>query len=149
MAKQARRRLQAAANTDPADYSWTSSESRWRSFLYALAGIAHMLRFQPNTRIMVAATGAVLIAGWWVEIGASSWAILVLAIAQVWIAEFINAAIEAAVNLSSPDYHPLAKVAKDIAAGAVLVASLAAMLIGALILAPPLFARLSAGFGPP
>ena len=148
MDKQLRRRLAATANTDPADYSWSSSESRWRSFAYALAGIAYMLRIQTNTRIIGAATVAVMIAGWWTEIDALRWAVLILALALVWIAEFINAAIEAATNISSPSFHPLAKIAKDVAAGAVLLASLAALLIGAFILAPPLLDKLSAGLSP-
>lgn len=148
MDKELRRRLKAAANTDPADYSWSGSESRWQSFAYALAGIAHMLRFQTNTRIMGAATVAVLFTGFWTGIDALRWAVLILALALVWIAEFINAAIEAVTNISSPAFHPLAKTAKDVAAGAVLLASLAALLIGAFILAPPLLDKLSAAFDP-
>lgn len=148
MDKELRRRLEATANTDPAKYSWSASETRWRSFIYALAGIAHMLRFQTNTRIMGAATVAVVIAGWWTEIDALRWAVLTLAVSLVWVAEFINGAIEAATNISSPTFHPLAKVAKDVAAGAVLLASLNALLIGAFILAPPLFDKLGAGFSP-
>lgn len=148
MDEELRRRLKTTANADPADYSWSCSDSRWRSFAYALAGITHMLRFQTNTRIMGAATVAVLIAGFWTGIDALRWAILILALALVWIAEFINAAVEAVTNISSPDFHPLAKTAKDVAAGAVLLASLAALLIGALILAPPLFEKLSGGFIP-
>jgi diacylglycerol kinase len=113
---------------------------------YALAGISYMLRSQTNTRIMGAATVAVLIAGCWIGIDALRWAVLTLALALVWIAEFINAAIEAAVNISTPSFHPMAKVAKDVAAGAVLVASVAALLIGAFILAPPLFDKLYVGY---
>lgn len=143
MDKQLRRRLEATANSDPAEYSWSESESRWRSFAYALAGIVYMLRFQPNTRIMAAATVAVFLAGWWVEIDALRWAVLILTLAQVWVAEFINAAIEAVTNISSPSYHPLAKTAKDVAAGAVLLASLAALLVGAFLLAPPILDELS------
>ena len=146
MDKPQRRQLNPTANTDPGEYSWTTSESRWHSFGYALAGITYMLRYQSNTRIMGAATVAVLIIGWWTGIDALRWAVLALAIALVWIAEFINAAIEAAANTSSAAFHPMAKVAKDVAAGAVLVASIAALLIGALILAPPLIDKLSAGF---
>lgn len=146
MDKRLRRRLRATANTDPADFSWTGSESRWRSFAYALAGIGYMLRSQTNTRIMGTATIAVLIAGCWIGIDALRWAILALALALVWIAEFINAAIEAAVNISTPSFHPMAKVAKDVAAGAVLVASVAALLIGAFILAPPLVDKLYVGY---
>ncbi len=146
MDKRLLRRLRATANVKPVDYSWASSESRWRSFAYALAGIGYMLRSQANTRIMGAATVAVLIAGCWTGLDALRWSILALALALVWIAEFINAAIEAAVNISTPSFHPLAKVAKDVAAGAVLIAAFAALLIGALILAPPLLGKLYAGY---
>ena len=75
MDKELRSRLAATATSDPADYSWSSSESRWRSFVYALTGIAWMLRFQANTRIMGAATVAVLIAGWQADIDALRWAV--------------------------------------------------------------------------
>ena len=148
MDKELQQRLAATANNDPAKYSWRSSDSRWRSFIFALAGVAWMLRFQTNTRVMGAATVIVLIAGWQADIDALHWAVLILAVAQVWIAEFLNAAIEAATNIAAPQYHPLAKTAKDVAAGAVLLASLTALLVGALILAPPLLAKLSAVFGP-
>jgi diacylglycerol kinase len=60
----------------------------------------------------------------------------------VWMAEFMNTALEALVDLASPDYHPLAKVAKDVAAAAVLVGALGAVLIGLLILGPPLWQKI-------
>ncbi|MYD11557.1 MAG: diacylglycerol kinase family protein [Chloroflexi bacterium] len=148
MDSELRQRLAATADADPAQHSWSSSESRWRSFTYALAGIVYMLRFQANTRIMAAATVALLIAAWQADIDAPGWAVLILAAALVWIAEFINAAVEAATNIAAPEYHPLAKVAKDVAAGAVLLASLTALLVGALILAPPLLDKLSSGISP-
>jgi len=66
-------------------------------------------------------------------------------IAIVWIAEFINTALEAVVDLASPAHHPLAKVGKDVGAAAVLIAALAAVLIGLLILGPPLWARVNVG----
>jgi diacylglycerol kinase len=72
---------------------------------------------------------------------ARDWAIVVLTIAMVFTAEFINTAIEAVVDLASPVNHPLAKVGKDVGAGAVLVAALAAALVGLLILGPPLWGR--------
>jgi diacylglycerol kinase len=67
---------------------------------------------------------------------------MVLTIAMVFTAEFINTAIEAVVDLASPVHHPLAKVGKDVGAGAVLIAAIAAVLVGLLILGPPLWARL-------
>ena len=63
--------------------------------------------------------------------------------ALVFVAEFLNTAIEVVVDLASPQIHPLAKVAKDVGAGAVLLAAVAAVLVGLLILGPPLWAKLS------
>ena len=68
----------------------------------------------------------------------SDLAVLVLTITIVWMAEFINAAVEAVVNLASPDFHPMAKVAKDVASAAVLLGVVASVVIGLLILGPPL-----------
>ncbi len=139
--------LREVAAIDPAQHSWSTSDSRLRSFGYALAGCAHMLHHQKNTRIMVAATVTVFAAGWWIRIDTMQWSILILAIALVWITEFVNAAIEATVNISAPALHPMAKIAKDVAAGAVLVASTNAILIGILILGPPILVKLRLGAG--
>ena len=80
--------------------------------------------------------------GLWLRLPPRDWAVLILTIAMVFSAEFVNTAIEAVVDLASPDKHPLAKIGKDVGAGAVLVAALAAVLIGLLILGPPLWAKL-------
>jgi diacylglycerol kinase len=64
-----------------------------------------------------------------------------LTVGLVWVAEFVNTSVEAVVDLLSPDIHPLAKVAKDVAAAAVLIAALAAVVIGLLILGPPLWKK--------
>ncbi len=78
----------------------------------------------------------------WLRLPAHDWAMLVLTTAMVFAAEFMNTAIEAVVDLASPDKHPLAKIGKDVGAAAVLVAALAAILIGLLILGPPLWLKL-------
>jgi diacylglycerol kinase len=85
----------------------------------------------------------VFILGLWLGLSAHDWAIIILTITMVFAAEFINTAIEAVVDLASPTKHPLAKVGKDVGAGAVLIAAVAAVLIGLLILGPPLWARLA------
>ena len=135
-----------ATERDPAAHSYDTSANRLKSLVYALAGCAYMLRYQKNTRIMIFATLAVLGAGLWLGIDANSWAVIGLAIALVWITEFVNGAIEAAVNLTSQSYHPLAKTAKDVAAGAVLLSASAAAIVGTLILGPPLVEKLNFGF---
>ncbi len=88
-------------------------------------------------------TSVILILALWLGLGARDWAVIVLATALVFTAEFLNTAIEVVVDLASPQIHPLAKVAKDVGAGAVLIAAVAAVLIGLLILGPPLWARIS------
>lgn len=85
---------------------------------------------------------AVIGIAYWLRLPARDWAVLVLTFTVVWMAEFANTALEAIVDLSSPDLHPLAKVAKDVSAGMVLVGAVGAILIGLLILGPPLAARL-------
>jgi len=78
----------------------------------------------------------------WLRLPARDWAMLVLTTAMVFAAEFMNTAIETVVDLASPGPHPLAKIGKDVGAAAVLVAALAAILIGLLILGPPLWIKL-------
>ena len=136
--------LRRALETDPAVHSYSTSPNRLRSLTFALAGCAYMLRHQKNARIMAPATVAVLGIGLWLGIDALSWSVLILAIALVWIAEFINAAIEATVNLATQTCHPLAKTAKDVAAAAVLLSAVASAVIGIFVLGPPLIQRLNA-----
>ena len=118
-----------------------------RSFRFALAGLFFLLRTQRNARIELIIAGLVCLLGWWLRIGRIEWAILVVMIALVLILEGLNTALEAVVDLASPETHPLAKVAKDVSAGMVLVAAIASMVVGLLILGPPLFERV--GFGEP
>ena len=94
-----------------------------------------LLNTQAHARIHLAATLGVLVLGVWLDVSRSDWLALVLAIALVWVSEAINTAIEAVVDLASPALHPLAGKAKDVAAGAVLLASMAASIIGLLVFA--------------
>ncbi len=130
---------------DPQAYSPLVSTSRLASLRYALAGWLYMLRYQKNTRIQAVASIGVLLVGLWLQISAGEWAVIVLTVTMVWMAEFINAAIEAAVNLASPQIHPMAKVGKDVAAAAVLLGAVSSVLVGILIFGPPLLARLQGG----
>jgi diacylglycerol kinase len=113
-----------------------------RSFYFAFAGLFHLFRTQRNARIhlLIAAAACGLAA--WLRISRSDWAILTLSIAAVIILEGLNTAMEAAVDLASPQLHPLAKTAKDLAAGMVLVAALTSVAVGLLILGPPLWQKL-------
>jgi diacylglycerol kinase (ATP) len=118
--------------------------SRVQSFGYAFRGWWHVLRTQRNAWIHGFITALVVVLSFWLGLSARDWAILVLTIALVFIAELLNTAMEAVVDLASPERHPLAKVAKDVGAGAVLLAAIAAVVVGLLILGPPLWRVLSA-----
>lgn len=123
------------------------SRNRLDSFRYAFAGLFYMLRTQRNAWIHAAATVSVIALGLWLRLSPHDWAILALTIGLVWVAEFFNTALEAVVDLASPDIHPLARVGKDVAAAAVLVAAMTSVVVGLLILGPPLWNRLAQGFG--
>ncbi|HEY4442440.1 MAG TPA: diacylglycerol kinase family protein [Candidatus Elarobacter sp.] len=103
------------------------------SFGYAFEGCRSAWISQRNFRIHVVLTAAALAGGALLRLPAAAWAVLVLAIGLVLVAELLNTAIEAAVDLASPAEHPLAKRAKDIAAAAVVVAAASALLAGACI----------------
>jgi len=120
--------------------------SRIRSFGYAFRGWWHVIRTQKNAWIHAIVSTAVIIVGLWLGIPARDWAVLLLTISMVWAAEFFNTALEAVVDLASPAKHPLAKVGKDVGAAAVLIAALAAIGIGLLILGPPLWNQISIWF---
>lgn len=116
--------------------------SRIASFRYAFQGWGYVLRTQRNAWIHSAIATVVFIIGLWLELPARDWAVIILTAALVFSAEFINTAIEAVVDLATAEHHPLAKIGKDVGAAAVLVAALAAVLIGLLILGPPLWSKL-------
>jgi diacylglycerol kinase len=117
--------------------------SRLGSFNHAFRGLWYVLRTQQNAWIHAMISAVVLVLGLWLGLSPHDWAVVVLTISVVFTAEFINTAIEAVVDLASPEKHPLAKVGKDVGAGAVLIAALAAVLIGVLVLGPPLWAKLT------
>jgi diacylglycerol kinase len=116
--------------------------SRIAAFGHAFRGWWHVLKTQHNAWIHSLFAAGVILIGLWVGLTPIDWAVIVLTIAMVFTAEFINTAIEAVVDLASPVQHPLAKVGKDVGAGAVLVAALAGIVIGLLVIGPPLWARL-------
>jgi len=116
--------------------------SRAKSFHYAFAGWLFVIRTQHNAWIHAVVTLAVVAMGIWLDLPPRDWAVLILAIMVVWMAEFINTALEAVVDLSTESVDPLAKIAKDVAAAAVLVGAMGAIVIGLLIMGPPLWERL-------
>lgn len=116
--------------------------SRVKSFHYAIEGWWYVIRTQHNAWIHAIVSLLVFGLGFWLGLDRHDWAIILLTMMAVWMGEFMNTAIEAVVDMVMPDYHPLAKVAKDVAAAAVLVGAVGATLIGLLILGPPLYGRL-------
>ena len=109
-----------------------------RSFNHAYRGLIYAVRTQRNMRFHVVASAVVLVLSLLVGVSKLELAILVLVIMAVFVAEMFNTALEFAVDLVTKEYHPLAKLAKDVSAGAVLVTSIGALLVGYLILADDL-----------
>ena len=106
----------------------------FKSFRYAIRGIGKVIRYENNAKVHLMATIAVLVAGFYLRISFRDWCLLLFAITIVWITEIINTAIERLVNLISPNYNKEAGTIKDISAGAVLVASIFALIVGGLVL---------------
>jgi diacylglycerol kinase (ATP) len=113
-----------------------SLTDRVKSFGYALRGLGFMLRSQHNAWINLGATVIVLGAGMAAQLQAADWRWIVLAVALVWVAEIVNTAFEHLCDVVQPEFHVSVKAAKDVAAGAVLVASIAAVIIGVMVFWP-------------
>lgn len=141
MIKQWWDKLSETSRINPEDYAAQISQNRWTSLNYALAGWLYMLRRQKNTRIMSIVSILIFGIGLWLGISRIEWALLIVVITIVWLAEFVNAGIEAAIDIASPDIHPMAQVGKDVASAAVLLGVVASVLVGLLILAPPFLAK--------
>lgn len=118
--------------------------SRLKSFKHAFGGWWYVIRTQQNAWIHALATVMVVVVAIWLQIEMQDWALIVLAIAMVWTAEFLNTSLEVVVDLASPDLHPLAKVGKDVGAASVLIAALSAAIIGILILGGPFVEKIKA-----
>jgi diacylglycerol kinase (ATP) len=108
------------------------------SFRYAFAGLRYLLWTQRNAKIHTAIGLAAVALGFVLGIDRNEWLTLTLMITIVLAAEGVNTAIEAAVDLASPTYHPLAKIAKDVGAGTVLLTAVASVIVGLLLFLPHL-----------
>lgn len=111
-----------------------------RSFAFAGEGVWHVIRSQRNMRVHLAAAACAIAAGLVLRIGAADWACVITAIGLVLATEVLNTVVEALTDLLTREFHPLAKVAKDAAAGAVLIASVAAVGVAAAVFLPRLLA---------
>jgi diacylglycerol kinase len=114
------------------------SISRWQSLMHAMRGLKVVFK-EPNAKIHVFLAWVAAALGVYFQISNTEWIALCFAIASVIGAEAINTAVEKTVDLASPDWHETAGQAKDAAAAAVLIASIGAAAVGAIIFAPRLF----------
>jgi diacylglycerol kinase (ATP) len=131
-------RLRAEAMRRNQTVGWV--HKRLRSFPFAFAGIGHLLRTQGNAQIHVAVGSVAIILGFLFNIERGEWLALALTITLVLAAEGVNTAVEAVVDLVTPGFHPLAKIAKDVAAGTVLLTAIGAVVVGLIVFLPRLWA---------
>jgi len=110
----------------------------FQGFRYAGQGMAYLLRTQRNVRVHALLTAFALGLAGWAGLSAVEWALLSLVIGMVWMAEAFNTALEATVDLITPNHHPLAKIAKDVAAAGVLCSALTAIAVAAFLFLPHL-----------
>jgi len=115
---------------------------RIRSFRCAFKGIGVMISSQHNAWIHAAATIIVIVVSFYLHLAAAEWCWIILAIISVWTAEALNT-VEFLTDVASPEFHPLAEKAKDVAAGAVLISAIGSVLIGMAILSPYVLRLLS------
>jgi diacylglycerol kinase len=113
------------------------------SFKCAFEGLRYAFRTQRNFRFHLAAAVFVFLAAYWLEVSPAGMAVLILTVGCVLVVELLNTAVEVMVDLISPHYHPLAKTAKDLAAGAVLLIAITAVFVGFIVLGPPFWNVLS------
>lgn len=119
---------------------------RVQSFRYAWYGLALMLRSQHNAWLHAFASVCITSAGMLFRLTGGEWCWIILAIMAVWTAEALNTALEFLADASTPEFHPLVKCAKDVAAGGVLISALGSVAIGLLVLGPHLLDFLRTNF---
>lgn len=112
------------------------SPSRWHSIRFAFQGIQTILKTEKNTWIYIPISLTVIVLGFLFHIQTYEWLAIILCLGLVWAFEAANSALEAFVDLTTPDLHPIAKIAKDCAAAAVLITALTSAVIGVIIFLP-------------
>jgi diacylglycerol kinase (ATP) len=122
----------------------------WRAMIhgfgYAFVGIVDLVRVQRNAQVHVFVIAVLVLVSLAWGLSPTEWLVLILTMSMVLAMEAINTAVEAVVDLVSPDYHPLAKRAKDVAAGGVLITAIGAVFVALIIFGPRLLALASAVF---
>jgi undecaprenol kinase len=117
--------------------------SRIASIKFAIAGLLYVLTHEQSIKLATVVTIIAVAVGLWLDVGILSWALLALALGSVWITECLNTAIEAAIDIGAPEPHPLAKIGKDVASTAALVASIVFVIVVIIIVVPNLLIKLS------
>ncbi len=130
------------AKIDPASMGKKANANRLASMKYAVAGLIYVLVHEPSIRYATITTVIVVAIGLWLRMSVFSWALLIIALGMVWVTECLNTAIEAVIDLASPEIHQLAKVGKDVASTAALVSTLVFVIIVLLIIVPLVNSRL-------
>lgn len=130
--------LETSENTSGKKKPVGRAATLFRSFGYAFEGIGYTLRTQRNMRIHLGLGLAAMLLALFLQITPGEWAALLVAMALIYCLEMLNTVVEAIVDMVSPEFHPLAKVAKDVAAGAVLVSAIFAIAVGAFLFLPRL-----------
>jgi len=112
------------------------SKSRWHSLRYAFSGINTIIHSEKNTWIYIPITILVITLGFLFKIQAYEWLAIVICLGLVWAFEAANTSLEALVDLTSPEIHPIAKIAKDCSAAAVLITAITSAVVGLIIFLP-------------
>jgi len=132
--------------SDPGPPQHKPPQSEWAKFIasfgHAFRGLWYALRTQRNARVHVSVAILAILLGIVLRITAVEFAMVFVAITGVFLAEMFNTVFELCVDLASPDYHPLAKIAKDVAAGAVLLSAMLSIVIGVFVFVPHLWGLL-------
>ncbi len=140
LAHHGKKTADAAAALAERSQSWQIAPNLFTSFKYAWAGIAYAFQTQRNFRVHTSIGILAIILCWALQVSHVEVAVICLTIGAVLVMEILNTALESLVDLTvGQTYHELAKIAKDCAAGAVLMAAIVALLIAVLIFAPPLW----------
>lgn len=113
------------------------------SFGHAIDGVVYVVSHERNAQIHFVVSLVAIALSIWLQLSIWQWALVLLAIGLVFTSEMLNTVVELLVDLSTQEIHPLAKHAKDVAAGAVLLMAVVSAAIGFLVLGPPLLSRLS------
>ncbi|MBO0935066.1 diacylglycerol kinase family protein [Fibrella sp. HMF5335] len=111
-----------------------------RSFRFAGQGIIDLFRYENNAKVHLLVAVVVVVAGFWLKLSTTEWALIVTQIGLVWAAEGFNTALEKLCDRVTTQHDPLIKAAKDLAAAAVLILGLTAVVVGLLIFVPRLYA---------